>query len=106
MISSSRNLQKRLLGGEKKPRRGGQPGHEQHLREPLPPERIDETIEYEIDDGEVERLRLTPTGDFDVIQHIELPETPVHVTEHRLAVYQDGDSNLYIPDCPELKGPN
>ena len=68
--------------GRKKPRRGAQPGHERQLREPLPPERVDETIEYEIDDGEVQRLGLTPTGDFDVIQHIELPETPVHVTEH------------------------
>ena len=34
-----------------------------------------------------------------------MPETPVHVTEHRLAVYRDADGNLYILDCPELKGP-
>ena len=85
--------------------RGGQPGHQRHLREPLPPERVNETIDYEIDDTEVKRLGLTPTGDFDVIQHIELPEAPVHVTEHRLAVYEDADGNLYIPDCPELSGP-
>jgi len=78
--------------GRKKPRRGAQPGHERQLREPLPPERVDETIEYEIDDGEVQRLGLTPTGDFDVIQHIELPETPVHVTEHRLTVYPAASS--------------
>ena len=75
------------------------------LREPLPPERVDETIDYEIDDGEVRRLGLTATGDFDIIQHVELPESPVHVTEHRLAVYRDADGRLYIPDCPELKGP-
>jgi len=92
-------------GRRKKRKRGGQPGHQQQLREPLPPERVDETIDYEIDDGEVRRLGLTPTGDFDVIQHIELPDTPVHVTEYRLAVYQDADGNIYIPDCPELKGP-
>ena len=53
--------------GRKKSRRGAQPGHERQLREPLPPERVDETIEYEIEDGEVQRLGLTPTGDFDVI---------------------------------------
>ena len=92
-------------GRRKKRKRGGQPGHQQQLREPLPPERVDETIDYEIDDGEVRRLGLTPTGDFDVIQHIELPDTPIHVTEYRLAVYQDADGNIYIPDCPELKGP-
>ena len=92
-------------GRRKKRKRGGQPGHQQQLREPLPPERVDETIDYEIDDGEVRRLGLTPTGDFDVIQHIELPDTPVHVTEYRLAVYQDADGNIYIPNCPELKGP-
>jgi transposase len=76
----------RKPGRRKKPRQGGQPGHERQLREPLPPERVDETIEYEIDDGEVQRLGLAPTGDFEVIQHIELPDIPVHVTEHRLTV--------------------
>ena len=92
-------------GRRKRPRQGGQPGHERHLREPLPPERVDEACEYEIDDKVVNGLGLTPTGDFEVIQHIELPETPVHVTEYWLTEYQDADGNLYIPDCPELQGP-
>ena len=92
-------------GRPKNPRKGGQPGHQRHLREPLPAERVDETIEYEIDKAERDRLGLTPTGEFESIQHIELPETPVYVTEHRLAVYRDADGHLYIPDCPELKGP-
>ena len=96
---------KRKSGGRKKPRRGGQPGHERQLREPLPSERVDETIEYEIDDDEVERLRLTPTGDVEIIQHIELPDAPVQVTEYRLAVYQDAAGQLYLPNCPERKGP-
>jgi hypothetical protein len=74
----------RKAGRRKKPRRGGQPGHEQRIRQPLPPDRVDETIDYEIHNEEVQRLGLTPTGDFDIFQHIELPETPVHVTEHRL----------------------
>jgi len=34
----------------------------------LPPERVDETIEYEIEEAEQKRLGLTPTGDFDSIQ--------------------------------------
>ncbi|MCC7085991.1 MAG: hypothetical protein IT427_13395 [Pirellulales bacterium] len=36
------------------------------MREPLPPERVDETIDDEIDDQDVKRWRLTPTGDFEV----------------------------------------
>jgi hypothetical protein len=96
---------KQKKSGRRKPRKGGQPGHERQLRQPLPPERVDETIDYEIDDHEVKRLGLAPTGDFEVLQHIELPEAPVHVTEHRLTEYQDADGNLYYPDCPELKGP-
>jgi len=89
----------------RKRRRGAQPGHERALRKPLPPERVDETIYYEIEEEEVRRLGLRPTGKFEIIQHIELPHTPVHVTEHRLAVYQDAAGNIYLPDCPELKGP-
>jgi hypothetical protein len=58
-----------------------------------------------IHDGEIQRLGLTPTDDFDVIQRIELPESPVSVTDHRLTVYQDADGDLYLPDVPELKGP-
>lgn len=96
---------KKKTGRGKKPRRGGQPGHERRLRQPLPPERVDEIIEHTLHEGEVRRLDLTPTGDFDVVQHIELPESPVHVTEHRLTVYQDANGNLYTPDCPELGGP-
>ena len=99
------NPKRNKPGRRKKPRRGGQPGHERQLRQPLPPERVDETIEYEIEEGEVQRLGLTPTGEYETIQHIELPETPVHVTEHRLTVYQDAEGQLYLPDCPEVKGP-
>ena len=85
--------------------KGGQPGHQQHLRQPLPPERVDETVEYEIDDSEVKRLGLALTGDFEIIQRIELPQSPVRVTEYRLAIYEDAHGCLYTPDCPELSGP-
>lgn len=96
---------RKAAGGRKKPRRGGQPGHERQLRELLPPERVDETIDYEIKESDVQRSGLTPTGDFEVIQQIELPEAPIHVTNHRLTVYQDADGYLYTPDVPELNGP-
>ena len=96
---------KRRSGRPRKKHRGGQPGHEQCLRQPLPQDRVDETIEYEIVDDEVERLGLTPTGEFEILQHIELPEAPVHVTEHRLAEYRDAEGHWYYPDCRELSGP-
>ena len=91
--------------GQRKRRKGGQAGHKRQLREPLPPERVDETITWEIDGNEVERLGLTPTGDFEIVQRIELPETPIHVTNYQLTVYQDADGNLYVPDATELDGP-
>ena len=96
---------KQRPGRPKKRRKGGQSGHQRQLRQPLPAERVDATIDYEIDDSQAKRLGLTPTGDVDVIQHIELPDSPVLVTEHRLAVYQAADGSLYVPECPELNGP-
>ena len=95
----------RRPGKRRKRKRGGQPGHPRQLREPLPPERVDQTIEYQIQEEDVQRLGLIPTGDVEIIQHIELPDTPVHVTEHRLAVYRAADGSRYTPDIPELKGP-
>ncbi|NOT53805.1 MAG: IS66 family transposase, partial [Deltaproteobacteria bacterium] len=92
-------------GRRAKPRHGGQPGHTRHLRVALPPERVDETQDYEIQDADIERLHLTPTGTCEIIHHIELPETPVRVTEHRLAGYRTPTGALYFPDVPELKGP-
>ena len=89
----------------KKPRKGGQRGHQRQLREFLPPDRVDETIEFGLDDKEIRRLELTPTGNFETVQHIELPESPVRVTEYHLLEYSDAQGNLFVPDCPELKGP-
>jgi len=91
--------------GKRQRRRGGQTGHQRQLREPLPLERVDKTIDYEINEEDVGRLGLTPTGDWEVIQKIELPEAPIHVTNHRLTVYQGPDSSLYLPDIPKLNGP-
>jgi transposase len=96
---------KKKPGRPRKPRSGGQPGHQRQLREPLPPERVDETIDYEIKEADIQRLDLTPTGKFNAIQHIELPEKLTLVTEHRLLEYRDAEGNLYYPNVPELKGP-
>jgi hypothetical protein len=88
----------------KKAKRGGQKGHQRKLREPLPPERVDEEITYEINDDQVKEFKLTPTNQFEVIQHIELLDLPIHVTEHRLRKYLDGNGKTVLPDVPELAG--
>ena len=45
----------------KKSKRGGQKGHPRKLREPLAPERVDESMTYEINDDAVRKLKLIPT---------------------------------------------
>ena len=48
-------------GGKRKPpKRGGQPGHKRHLRDPLPPERVDEWFTYELFHEEVLQRELIP----------------------------------------------
>ncbi len=95
---------KKKPGRPRKRKAGGQPGHERNLREALPPERVDEIIEYEIDDSEVARLQLTPTDQFETIQHIELPDSPVIVTEHRFRLYETTEGEIYYPYAPEVHG--
>lgn len=96
---------KKSLGKQGKSKRGGQRGHQRQLRQPLPPERVDETIIHEMDGKEIERLGLEPSGEVEIIQHIELPQSPIYVTEHQLVVYLDADGERYVPYLPELKGP-
>jgi len=94
----------RKISRRKKAKRGGQEGHQRKLRSPLPPERVDEWITYEIDDSDVHELKLTPTDEFEIVQHIELLDLPIHITEHRLRKYLDGNGTMVLPDVPELKG--
>jgi transposase len=67
---------------------GGQPGHTAHLRERLPPERVKETHVFVPDKCECcqEDLPRTPgRGDPEPCWHqvLELPPTPVEVTEYQ-----------------------
>lgn len=102
IIDADKGKKKNKPGRPRKRKIGGQPGRERKLREPLPPERIDETIEYEIEPDEVKRLQLVRTGQFDAIQHIELPDSPVIVTEHRFPLYQSPSGDLYYAYVPEV----
>ncbi len=93
---------KKKTDRRRKVKRGGQKGHPRILREPLPPERIDEQITYGIGDSDVDRLKLTPTEGFQTFQHIELLDMPIYVTEYRLREYLDGDGNIVLPDVSGL----
>ena len=86
----------------KKAKRGGQKGHPRILRELLPPERVDEQITFEFSDSDIGRLKLTPTDAFQTVQHIELLDMPIYVTEYRLREYLDPDGNVFVPDVPDL----
>ncbi len=94
---------KKKTDRRKRAKRGGQKGHQRNLREALQPERVNEEITYEIDAADIRLLGLTPTDEFEIIQHVELLDLPIHVTEHRLRKYLDGDGNTLLPDVPELK---
>jgi transposase len=98
---------KKSPGGKasrKKRKRGGQPGHRRKLREPLPPERVDEAFMYEMSDAEVRDRNLTPTDEFEIIQHVELLDIPIHVTEYRLRQYLTSDGRTVVTQVPELQG--
>ena len=88
----------------KKRKRGGQPGHTRKLREPLPPERVDEIFVHEMSDDQVQDRRLTPIDEFEIIQHVELLDMPIHVTEHRLRQYLTPDRKTVTTRVPELEG--
>jgi len=88
----------------KKRKRGGQPGHRRKLREPLPPERVNEAFTYDMADAEVRDRNLTPTDEFDIIQHVELLDMPIYVTEYRLRKYLTSDGRTVVTQVPELQG--
>jgi transposase len=81
-------------GGNRK--RGGQPGHEQHLRTPFPPEAVGNGATYTLaccpDCGGRLRPFKRPA---DVLQQVEITETPTTITEHQGLAY-------WCPHCQKL----
>jgi transposase len=74
--------------GSKKRNRGGQPGHEQHLRSAFPPEAVTDFQPYTLDccpgcGGTLVLSRRDP----EVLQQVEITDTPTVVTEHRGLAY-------------------
>lgn len=74
----------RKVGRPRRRKRGGQPGHPRHLRTPLPPESVDEIIEYRYDvcpgcGGRLHDAHEPPK----ILQQVELAPKLVTVEEHR-----------------------
>jgi transposase len=88
--------------GQKR-QRGGQPGHEQHLRDEFPPEAIDHVVPYTLDCcpdcGGKLRLFERPA---DVLQQVEITATPTIITEHQaLAYWCSRCQELHCTTLPE-----
>jgi transposase len=80
----------------KKRQRGGQPGHEQHLRCEFPPEAIDRVVPYTLDCCPDCGGKLRPfQNPADVVQQVEITETPTMVSEHQGLAY-------WCPHCHKL----
>ena len=87
----------------KKRKRGGQPGHEQHLRSPFPTEAVNHFEAYTLDCcpecGGSLRLAERPP---EVLQQVEITETPTVVTEHqRLAYWCSHCRKVHYAPLPE-----
>ena len=87
----------------KQRQRGGQPGHEQHLRAAFPPEAIDHVVPYTLaccpDCGGALRPFENPA---DVQQQVEITAMPTLVTEHRgLAYWCRHCHKLHCAPLPE-----
>jgi transposase len=80
----------------KKRKKGGQPGHDQHLRSPFPAEAINHFEAHTLDccpdcGGTLVRSRHEP----EVLQQVEITDTPTVVTEHQGVAY-------WCPHCRKV----
>jgi transposase len=74
--------------GRGKRKRGGQPGHEQHLRPQFPPAAVGDVLPYTLDccpdcGGALVRARRPPQ----IVQQVEIAACPTRVTEHQGLAY-------------------
>lgn len=90
---------KKTSGRCKRSRRDGQPGHEQPLRDPLPLERIDDTIDGKIDEDEQSgRTTASPRRD-------RLPSHPRRNGLPSPRTHEVGDCHLQKVEPPRLRLP-
>lgn len=82
--------------GGKKRKKGGQPGHDQHLRSPFPPGAINHVEAHTLDCCPECGARLVLSRcEPEVLQQVEIIETPTVVTEHQGIAY-------WCPHCRKV----
>jgi transposase len=87
----------------KKRKRGGQPGHEQHLRDCFPDEAINQVVPYTLDccpdcGGKLQSLKYAA----DIQQQVEIVSRPIIVTEHQaLSYWCKRCQKLHVTQLPE-----
>lgn len=64
--------------------RGGQVGHQKHVRPVFPPEQVDKIVEHQLKDA----AGLRPLNQWRVVQQIELLDRPFVIVEHRARRYR------------------
>ena len=89
--------------------RGGQPGHEQHLRADFPPEALDKVVSYTLDCCPDCGGKLRPFEQpAEVLQQVEIVAAPTVVTEHRVPGYWCAHCQKYhsaaLPKAVEAAG--
>jgi len=70
-----------------KRRKGAQPGHPRHQRAAFTEEELDYQLTYELQG--VDLTEWEPLEEWDILQQIELKESPVEITEHRARRYRN-----------------
>jgi transposase len=93
-------------GGGGKRKRGGQPGHPRHLREPFSPDQIDHQFDYTLAvcpecGGKVGPSPLAPR----VLQQVEIIASPIEISEHRgqACFCRHCQKNFYAEPTQEVK---
>jgi len=70
-----------------KRRKGAQKGHPRHERTAFTEEELDYQVSYELEG--LDPKKWEPLDEWDVVQQIELKESPVEITEHRARRYRN-----------------
>ena len=75
-----------ICAKKSKRRKGAQPGHPRHERTPFTEEEIDRQVTYERED--LDPKEWEALDEWDVVQQIELKESPVEIIEYRARHYR------------------
>ena len=95
IVKPPKKTVKRMKG---KRRKGAQQGHPRHERTAFTEDQIDYQITYELEG--LDPKEWEPLDQWDVLQQIELKESPVEITEHRARRYRNRRTDEVL--CTEL----